>query len=107
SQAGFFESLRFTTVLVRLDGAGGSEIENGAKSLSLHAGTQPPRAFSLTDGQGSVSGLNWAADKLPPTWSFEFDLRDPDLAVLLEDGFVDGKKLLDMQVIVLYEAKVF
>ncbi len=107
AQLGFFKSLTYTEIILQLDVAKGITIADGATFLSLTAETEPVQKPPFTKGQAEVDKLSWDGKTLLPSWKFEFALTDPKLKPLLTDGFIDGKKLLNLQVIVLYQAKVF
>lgn len=107
SQMGYFKSLTYKAVVVRLDLADGMTVADGAKFLELSVGSEPERTFTLSEATGKVDDLDWPGKALPTSWNFGFDLTNKDVKSLLTDGFIDGEKLLGMQVIVLYEANVF
>lgn len=107
AQLGFFKSLTYTEIILQLNVAEGITISDGATFLSLTAGSEPKQTPPFTKGQAEVDSLSWNGKTLSPSWKFEFDLTDPKLGPLLTDGFIDGKKLLDLQVVALYQAKVF
>ncbi|HYH81165.1 MAG TPA: neuraminidase-like domain-containing protein [Longimicrobium sp.] len=106
-QLGYFRALTWTTVMVRLEVADGVALADGATFLTLTAGDQPAQTPALSGGRGEADGLGWNGKTLPRSWSFAFDLAAPDAAPLLSGGFIDPGKLLDVQVIALYQAKVF
>jgi hypothetical protein len=112
SQIGYFKSLTYKTVILQLDVGKDNtgqdiKIPTGATFLSFLVGSEPVQSPPLSAGQGTVDSLSWNGKTLPSSWNFTFNLKDPNIASLLTDGFIDGTKLLNMQVIVLYEAKVF
>ncbi|TWF42253.1 virulence plasmid A protein [Chitinophaga polysaccharea] len=107
AQLGYFKTATYTTVMVQFNLGPGVTIPNGATFLTIKAGTQPDQTPPINNGMINITGLTWNAKTIPPQWRFEFALNDPKIASLLKDGFIDGTKLIDMQVIVLYEAKVF
>lgn len=107
AQLGFFKSLTDTTIILQLNMANGIEIQNGATFLSLSVGNEPVQTPSFSNGQATLGHLNWNGKTLPSAWNFEFKLDDPQIGSLLTNGFIDGNKLLNIQVAVLYQAKVF
>jgi hypothetical protein len=107
AQLGFFKSLTYSEIILQLNVAEGIKISDGATFLSLSAGTEPVQTPAFSGGQAVVDKLNWNGKTLSPSWRFEFALNDPKLGPLLTDGFIDGKKLLNLQVVALYQAKVF
>ena len=107
AQVGFFKSVTYTDIILQLNVANGIKISDGAKFMTLTAGDQPAQTPVFNKGQAAINNLTWNGKTLSSSWQFTFALTDPQLGPLLTDGFIDGQKLLDMQVIVLYQAKVF
>lgn len=107
AQLGYFKTATYTTIMVQFNLAQGATIPNGSTFLTIKAGSEPDQTPPINNALINVTGLTWNAKTIPPQWKFEFALNDPKIAPLLKDGFIDGAKLLDLQVIVLYEAKVF
>lgn len=107
AQIGYFKSLTYTTVLLQLDTGTGITLPDGATFLSFQVGSEPAQNPALSAGQGKVEGLSWNGKTLPTAWNFTFTLTDQSIGPLLTNSFIDATKLLNMQVIVLYEAKVF
>lgn len=107
AQLGSFKTLTFSEIILQLEVAEGITLSDAAAFLSLSVKNQPVQTPSFSKGKAVISNLNWNAKTLSSSWDFKFDLANPALAPLLSEGFIDGKKLLNLQVIVLYQAKVF
>ncbi|MES2134273.1 MAG: neuraminidase-like domain-containing protein, partial [Bacteroidota bacterium] len=107
AQIGFFKSLTYSTIILQLNPASGISITDGSTFVSLQAGIQPPPTLTFNSGQATAQSLTWNGKTMPTTWKFVFDLTNANIAPLLTNGFIDANKLLDMQVVVLYQAKVF
>jgi hypothetical protein len=106
-QIGYFKRLTFTTVLVQLNLGENVTVPDGATFLSFKAGNEASQTPTLNKAQGEVKDLTWNGKTLGSDWTFEFALNTQSAPLLGNDGFIDGDKLLNMQVIVLYEASVF
>ena len=106
SQIGFFKELTYVEVIVRLIVAAGVSLPATAAFLSIKVGPETATP-QLDQGQGTVPGLQWDGKTLPRSWNFTFALKDPQIAVLLANGFINGDKLTSIETIVLYRAKVF
>lgn len=107
AQLGYFKSLTYSKIILQLTVASGVKIQDGASFLALSAGTESAPPITFKDGQAIVDAPGWNGKTLSPAWKFKFDLLDPSAGPLLTDGFIDGQKLLDLQVVALYDAKVF
>jgi len=107
SQLGYFKSLTYTKVVLQLTVADGVSLAPGATLIVLTAGKETPQSPPFTNGQAVIDNLIWNGKTLSPSWAFTFALDNPQLAPLLKDGFIDGDKLLNLQIIALYDAKVF
>lgn len=107
AQVGYFRTFNYNTIILQLEFGDGANAADGSTFLKLavdatHTGTPP-----LNKGQGTISGIDWNAKSLPTSWKLEFDLTNTDIKPLLTDGHIDGKKLVNVQVIGLYDAKVY
>ena len=107
AQIGNFKSMTYVEVILRLKVATDVQLPSGATFLTLRIGNEPAVTPKLDNGQGATDRLSWDAKKLPQAWNFNFALDDHSIGPLLANGFIDGKKLLNLEVIVLSEAKVF
>ena len=106
-QFGWFKSLNVIAVLVKLHTAPNVKIADGANFLSLAAPGQQGGAFTLAAQAGKLDQLNWTAGTVAGNWNFVFDLNNATIASLRTNGFVDPAKLTDLELIILYEGKVF
>ncbi|MEQ8474503.1 MAG: neuraminidase-like domain-containing protein [Marinoscillum sp.] len=105
-----FKDLTFTMVIVQLVVAEGIKIQNNASFLSVNVDpvTTTPATLTFNDQmQASLTKLTWNGLTISKNWNFIFNLKDPKIAPLLTDGAIDGTKLLDMQIIIIYNASVF
>lgn len=101
----YLGKVEITKVLLKLD-TKEVKIDNDADFLSLVANKEPAATFKFTDNMASI-GEQWqASDALGP-WNYSFDLTNEHLKPLLTDGFIDGSKLVNMQMIILYQGKIF
>ncbi|MBZ5788749.1 hypothetical protein K8353_01390 [Burkholderia contaminans] len=107
AQVGYFKSLTYTQIVLQLTVASGVSLASNATFLTLTAGAEPPQSPAFTDGRAVIDNPGWDGKTLAPSWNFRFALDNPQLAPLLKDGFIDGDKLLNLQVVALYDAKVF
>ncbi|SDA19785.1 virulence plasmid A protein [Nitrosospira sp. Nsp18] len=107
AQLGYFKSLTYSKIILQLTVAAGIKIQDGASFLSLSACTVTAPAFTITGGQAVIDAPEWNGKTLSAAWKLQFNLQDTSLGPLLSGGFIDGKKLLDLQVVALYDAKVF
>ncbi|WP_321503373.1 neuraminidase-like domain-containing protein [Breoghania sp.] len=102
-----YQSATIIAVTVKLDLAEGVNLSGGAQIASLTAGRETAIDLSFTDGISESGSLTWKADKAMGDWTISFDLTSPDIAPLLENGFIDPAKLLNVELVVIYDAKVF
>ncbi|MFY0688646.1 MAG: hypothetical protein JXQ90_15845 [Cyclobacteriaceae bacterium] len=105
-----FKKLTFTSVIVQLVVADGIQIQNNASFLSLKVDpvTASPVVLKFNNKlQASLPGLKWDGLKMGDSWAFEFNLEDPKIGPLLTNGVIDGSKLLNMQIIALYDASIY
>lgn len=107
AQMGYFNTFAYDTIILQLELAEGVTIANGATFLKLAIDAGHEASPPLNKGQGTIAGINWDAKKLPVSWKLEFDLSSDTIKPLLKDGHIDGEKLLNVQVIGLYQAKVY
>jgi len=107
AQLGYFKSLTYGDIVLQLTTADGSAIADGSRFVSLTAGAEPVQNPPFTHGQAVIAQTGWNGKTLTPSWTFSFALDDPQIRPLLTDGFIDGNKLLNLQVVALYAAKVF
>ncbi|BBS37426.1 hypothetical protein WP5S18E01_22730 [Enterobacter cloacae] len=106
AQLGYFKSLTYNELVLQLTTATGITLAANATFMTIASGNNTTTP-SFTDGKAVVDALNWNGKTAPTTWTFKFDLTNPSIAPLLSDGFIDGSKLLDLQVVALYAAKIF
>lgn len=107
AQMGYFNTFNYDTIILQLELADGLKLPDGATFLKLSIDAEHEASPPLNKGQGTITGINWDAKKLPTSWKLEFDLSSDTIKNLLKDGHIDGEKLLNVQVIGLYQAKVF
>jgi hypothetical protein len=96
----------YNELVLQLTTATGITLAANATFMTIASGNNTTTP-SFTDGKAVVDALNWNGKTAPTTWTFKFDLTNPSIAPLLSDGFIDGSKLLDLQVVALYAAKIF
>ncbi|HPI05164.1 MAG TPA: neuraminidase-like domain-containing protein [Saprospiraceae bacterium] len=106
-QMGYFSTFNYNTIILQLEYSPEVSVADGATFLKLdidplHTATPP-----LVKGQGIIADIDWNAKTMPVSWKLEFNLNDPGIAPLLKDGSIDGKKLLNVQVVGMYSAKVY
>jgi hypothetical protein len=107
AQAAYYKSYTITTVWVQLDLAKGVTIADGSTFLSLTAGSEPVQTPPITGGIARLTGLTWPGTTTDAPWVLSFDLTAANIAPLLTGGFIDPAKLVDVEVIAVYEAVVF
>ena len=106
-QLGHFSSVRITSVLIKLDLGDGVTLSKAAQISTLTSGNQPSQPLSFTDGVAQLCSLNWDASQTVGDWSIAFDLESADTKPLLDKGFIDPVKMTDIEMVILYEGKVF
>jgi hypothetical protein len=107
AQMGYFNSFNYQTIILQLEFGEGTNVVNGASFLKLTVDSTHTATPQLNKGQGIINGITWDAKKLSISWKLEFDLNSEAIKPLLKDGHIDGKKLLNVQLIGLYNAKVY
>jgi hypothetical protein len=107
AQFGFFKSVRVTHVLIRLDLGAGATVKDGAKLLTLTAGTQSPQTPTISGNVASLDNLTWEGSTIEGDWTLAFDLSSADIAHLLSKGYIDPDKLRNVEMIIVYTGKVF
>ena len=106
SQMGYFITFTYYTIILQLELGEGANVAKGSTFLKLVLDSTHTAAPPLDSGRGVIS-VAWDAKRLPTSWRLEFDLHDTAIKPLLKDGHIDGDKLLNVQVIALYNAKVY
>lgn len=100
---GAYRGATITSIKLQLVLADGIAALSG-NLLTITAGTQSaPAAFTQN---GADLTVDWVSADLPPTWTLAFNLSEVG-TLLGADGFIDGAKLLDVQMIVEFQAFVF
>jgi hypothetical protein len=107
TQIGFFNSFNYYTIILQLELGEGVTVMDGSTFLKLVADSTTTGTPPLNKGQGIISSITWDAKKLPTSWKLEFDLNSDAIKTILKDGHIDGKKLLNVQLIGLYNAKLY
>ncbi|MGF7037635.1 neuraminidase-like domain-containing protein [Mucilaginibacter lappiensis] len=107
TQMGFFNSFNYYTIILQLELGEGVTVMDGSTFLKLVADSTTTGTPPLNKGQGIISSITWDAKKLPTSWKLEFDLNSDAIKTILKDGHIDGKKLLNVQLIGLYNAKLY
>lgn len=105
-----FTKVQYTSVMVQLVLGENVLLSKTSqnKFLSLLVSPNSQVTFKLDqNGTSTPITIAWDGKTMSPQWNFEFDLSNTDITPLLTGGYVSGDKLLNIQVIVLYDANVW
>jgi hypothetical protein len=106
-QMGYFKTFNYNTIILQLEFGDGVTVADTSTFLKLAVDTMHQGTPELKKGKGEIGPIDWNAKTLPTTWKLEFNLDDINIKPLLTDGRISEKKLVNVQLIGLYSAKIY
>lgn len=103
----YFKSVTYKEIYIQLTTADGINLTNNSTFLSLQMGDEPVQRLTLSNNIALLNGLNVDAKKVSPSWNVIFNLTDETIKPLLIDSFIDKTKLLNVELIAVYDIKNF